>query len=99
MRITLLALSWFIVSVAGAWPHEAAEPHQHEPQAPQSSSDPTPYRWVVVIVTTTNSDTMGFRTFEEMLRVLGPRIDDKTLFLKVHRNNHMLERWSKPGID
>jgi len=102
MRTTLLALSVLLVAVANAQPHDAEKPHQHEqqpPRPPQVEQPSGPPRWSITIVSPQRSDRYAFTSLEAMLRDAHQFVDDKTLFIMIHRNERLLDRWARPGTE
>jgi hypothetical protein len=109
MRTTLLALSVLLVSVANAQPHESDQhdqpqapsvqqtlPQANPPSTPRAQPPSTLPRWSVTIVSGTRSNRYIFNNVHDLLKSTEQLIDDKTLFIMLHRNEQLVERWSRP---
>jgi hypothetical protein len=82
-------------------------PETSQPTAPPATplpppaAQPTPPRtampkWSVTVVSSQRSNRYMFRDIEHMLRVGGSLLNDKVLFIMLHRDEELVERWTRP---
>jgi hypothetical protein len=95
MRATLLALVALLVAVANVQSHEDEHKAAPAPQVERSG----PPQWSITVVSTQRSDRYSFHNLEALLRDAHQFVDDKTLFIMLHRNERLLDRWSRPQAE